>query len=81
MRKLIKYVSYLLIVLIVVIAALLTYVKTALPDVGEPEDLKIEYTAEQLNEAATWQIRFQLVWTVIPNATSPCFPDHLHQAH
>ncbi|HNR74631.1 MAG: cytochrome c-related protein [Bacteroidetes bacterium OLB12] len=48
MRKLIKYVSYLLIVLIVVIAALLTYVKTALPDVGEPEDLKIEYTAERI---------------------------------
>ncbi|QLH31426.1 MAG: c-type cytochrome [Cyclobacteriaceae bacterium] len=48
MRKLIKYVSYVLIVLIVVITAVLTYVKTALPDVGEAEDLKIEYTTEQI---------------------------------
>jgi mono/diheme cytochrome c family protein len=46
--KILKYIGYLVIILLVVIAALLTYVKTALPDVGEAEDLKIEYTPERI---------------------------------
>jgi len=48
MKKVLKYVGYLLIVIVVAIAGLLTYVKAALPNVGEAEDLKIEYTPERL---------------------------------
>ena len=48
MKKILKYVLYLFLFLIVVVAALLTYIKTALPDVGKAEDLKIEYTPERI---------------------------------
>ncbi len=48
MKKLLKYVGYLLGVIVIAIAGLLTYVKLGLPDVGEPEDLKIDYTAERI---------------------------------
>lgn len=48
MKKLIKYVIYLLAIIIVATAALLTYVKVALPDVGKAEDLQIEYTPERI---------------------------------
>jgi len=46
--KILKYVGYFVIVLVIAVAALLTYVKTALPDVGAAEDLSIEYTAERI---------------------------------
>jgi cytochrome c2 len=48
MKKLFKYVSYLLAVIVIAVAALLTYVKFGLPDVGEAEDIQIEYTAERI---------------------------------
>jgi mono/diheme cytochrome c family protein len=48
MKKILKYLGYLLVVVVIVIAGLLTYVKLALPDVGEAEDLKIDYTAERI---------------------------------
>jgi mono/diheme cytochrome c family protein len=48
MKKILKVVLYLVATLVVVIAGVLTYVKTALPDVGDPEDLKIEYTQERV---------------------------------
>lgn len=48
MKKVVKYTGYLLALLVVVIAGLLSYVKLALPDVGEAEDLKIEYTPERI---------------------------------
>jgi mono/diheme cytochrome c family protein len=48
MKKLLKYVGYLLAIVVVAIAGLLTYVKIALPDVGEAEDLKIDYTQERI---------------------------------
>lgn len=48
MKKIFTYVGYLLALLIVVIAGLLSYVKLALPDVGEAEDLKIDYTPERI---------------------------------
>ena len=44
MKKTLKYILYFFLFLIVVVAASLTYIKTALPDVGKAEDLKIEYT-------------------------------------
>ncbi len=48
MKKVLKYVGYVLAFVIAVVAALLTYVKTALPNVGKAEDLKIEYTPERV---------------------------------
>ena len=48
MKKVLKYLGYLLLFLVVAIAGLLTYVKLALPNVGEAEDLKIEYTPERI---------------------------------
>jgi mono/diheme cytochrome c family protein len=44
MKKILRVVLYLLALIIVVVAGLLTYVKAALPSVGDAEDLKIEYT-------------------------------------
>lgn len=46
--KILKYVGYVLALLVVGVAALLTYVKFGLPNVGEAEDLKIEYTPERI---------------------------------
>lgn len=48
MKKLLKYVGYFIATIVVVIAGLLTYVKVALPNVGEAEDLKIDYTKERI---------------------------------
>jgi len=48
MKKILKYVGYVLALLLVVVAGLLSYVKLALPNVGEAEDLKIEYTPERI---------------------------------
>lgn len=48
MKKILKYEGYLLVILIVAIAGLLTYVKVALPDVGEAVDLKIDYTQARI---------------------------------
>jgi cytochrome c553 len=48
MKKVLKIVGYLILVIVVVVGALLTYVKTALPNVGDAEDIKIEYTPERI---------------------------------
>ncbi len=48
MKKLLQYVGYLLAIIVVAIAGLLTYVKVALPDVDEAEDLRIDYTQERI---------------------------------
>ncbi|HZY77931.1 MAG TPA: c-type cytochrome [Cyclobacteriaceae bacterium] len=48
MKKVLKIAGYIVVVLIVAVVGLLTYVKTALPNVGEPENLTIEYTAERV---------------------------------
>lgn len=48
MKTVLKWIGYVLVVLVLVVAGLLTYVKTALPDVGEPENLTIEYTPERI---------------------------------
>ena len=48
MKKILKVVLYLLAIVVVAIAGLLTYVKAALPDVGDVEEIKIEYTAERI---------------------------------
>lgn len=49
MKKILKVVLFLLVLLIVTIAGLLTYVKAALPDVGDPTELSIEYTPERID--------------------------------
>lgn len=46
--KILKFVGYALALLIIAAAVLLTYVKVGLPNVGDPEDLKIEYTEERI---------------------------------
>lgn len=48
MKKLLRILGYLLLLIVVLAGALLTYVKTALPDVGAPEDIKVELTNERI---------------------------------
>ena len=48
MKKALKYVGWFLAGVVVLIAGLLIYVKAALPDVGEPEEITIEYTQERI---------------------------------
>ncbi|MBL7871158.1 MAG: cytochrome C [Cyclobacteriaceae bacterium] len=48
MKTILKYVGYLLAFVLLVLAGVLSYVKLALPNVGEPEDLKIDYTTERI---------------------------------
>jgi len=48
MKKLLKVVGIILLVLIVAVAALLTYLEVALPNVGEAEEITIEYTPERI---------------------------------
>ena len=48
MKKLLKYVGYILAIIVVAIAGLLAYVKIALPDVDEAENLRIDYTQERI---------------------------------
>jgi len=48
MKKFFTYVGYLLALIVIIVAGLLTYVKLALPDVGDAEDLSIDYTAERI---------------------------------
>ena len=48
MNKALKIVGIVIAVIVVGVGALLTYVKTALPNVGDPEDMKVEYTAQRI---------------------------------
>lgn len=48
MKKALKIVGWLLVTVVIIIVALLTFVKTALPNVGEAEELTIEYTPERI---------------------------------
>jgi hypothetical protein len=48
MKKIFKIFGIILAIIIVGISALLTYVKTALPNVGSAEDIKIEYTPQRV---------------------------------
>lgn len=46
--KIVKYLGYLVILVVTAIAVVLAYVKAALPDVGDAENLAIEYTPERI---------------------------------
>lgn len=48
MKKVLKIVGYIVLVLVVAVAGLLTYVKLALPNVGDAENITIEYTPERI---------------------------------
>jgi mono/diheme cytochrome c family protein len=48
MKKVFKILGVALLLIIVAVSVLLIYVKMALPDVGEAEDIQIEYTAERI---------------------------------
>jgi mono/diheme cytochrome c family protein len=48
MKKLLKIALYVLLLLIILIGSGLVYLKIALPDVGEPEDITINSTAERI---------------------------------
>ena len=48
MKKVLKVAGVIVLVLIVAVAGLLTYVKVALPDVGEAENITIDYTPERI---------------------------------
>jgi mono/diheme cytochrome c family protein len=46
--KFLKFLLYAVLILLILVGALLTYVKTALPDVGPPEDITVERTPERI---------------------------------
>ena len=48
MKTVLKYAGYLMAIVLLGIVALLTYVKVALPDVGQAEDITIEYTQARI---------------------------------
>ncbi len=48
MKKILKYAAYVVAVLLVAVAAMLSYVKLALPKVSKAEDLKMDYTTERI---------------------------------
>ncbi|MES2701107.1 MAG: c-type cytochrome [Bacteroidota bacterium] len=48
MKKFLKFTGYTVLVIVLIVAGLITYVKTALPDVGNAEDLKVERTPERI---------------------------------
>src|ERR1043165_8012 len=48
MRKVLKWSGRLIILIILVIAGFVGYVKLFLPNVGEPKDIKITYTPERV---------------------------------
>lgn len=48
MKKILKIIGIILVLVIVVVSALLLYVKMALPSVGEAEDISIDYTTDRI---------------------------------
>ncbi len=48
MKKVLKIVGYIVLILVVAVAGLLTYVKAALPKVSDPEVITIDYTPERI---------------------------------
>lgn len=46
--KILKYIGYFVVVVLLAVSALLLYVRMALPDVGNAEDLTFEYTEERI---------------------------------
>jgi mono/diheme cytochrome c family protein len=48
MKRILKIAGIFLLVIIVAVACLLTYVKTALPNIAAAEDIKIDYTQERI---------------------------------
>jgi mono/diheme cytochrome c family protein len=48
MKKVFKFIGYTLLVLLIVVAGLITYVKVALPNVGPAQELKVELTPERI---------------------------------
>ena len=48
MNKIVKYAAIVIVIVAVLIAFLLMYVSTALPDVGAAEEISIEYTEERI---------------------------------
>ena len=47
MKKFFKFLGYTLLVLIVIIAGLLTYIKVALPNVGAAQNLTVDLSPEK----------------------------------
>ncbi|MEJ0030073.1 MAG: hypothetical protein WDO15_06745 [Bacteroidota bacterium] len=48
MKKVLKIVGIIVSVIVLAVAGLLTYVKTALPNVGDAEKIEIDYTPERI---------------------------------
>ena len=48
MKKILKIIGVLLVIMVIAVSCLLTYVKAALPDVGDAPDLKVEATPERI---------------------------------
>lgn len=65
MKKILNYVGYVLLVLIVAVVGLLSYVKLALPNVGDAPNITIEYTPERIERGR-----------YLANAVSICMDCH-----
>ncbi|GAA4339362.1 c-type cytochrome [Mucilaginibacter gynuensis] len=48
MKKVKKWIAYILVVLVVVIISAVSYIKIALPNVGEPEAIKVQLTPQRI---------------------------------
>ena len=48
MKKALKVITIMLVIVVIGVAGLLVYVKAALPDVGNPPDIKVELTPERI---------------------------------
>jgi uncharacterized protein YpmB len=48
MKKFFKWIAYILILVVVVAISGLSYVNYALPDVGEPENIKVDLTPKRI---------------------------------
>lgn len=48
MKKFLRIFGVILLIIVLAVAGLLTFVKTALPNVGEPEEITIDYTQERI---------------------------------
>jgi mono/diheme cytochrome c family protein len=49
MKKILRYLLYFVIIMVVAIGGMITYVKSALPNVGPPPEMTIELTAERID--------------------------------
>jgi len=58
MKKVITIVKFIGLIVLIGFIGLICYVKFILPNVGKPENIKVEANTERLERASTWQIAY-----------------------